>query len=97
MTAFQFASNAITGSVPSEIGQLGEMMFLNLLENPGLSGTIPEELYELTKMKMMGWGGFHAGPKSSFSGTISTNIGKLSDLLRLSVGGGDMVSLCLLW
>ena len=79
-------ASGFTGNIPSEIGNLDRRLGnLRLSENK-LTGTIPEELYELTRLSFLDLQkNYHEEDKPDYglSGTISTNVGKLTDLISL--------------
>jgi len=65
--------NQLTGSIPSELASMADILDVRLHFNP-LTGTIPEEIYDmvtLTRLDLY---------DCQISGTISTSIAKLSNL-----------------
>ena len=73
-------SNRLRGIIPTEIGNLGSLTYLELSDN-GLSGAIPTEIGNLTKLTYL----YLA--TNRLSGIIPTEIGnltKLTDLCDLS-------------
>ena len=69
-------SNNLTGTIPTELGQLSSLTQLWLSENQ-LSGSIPAELGNLTSLTWL-W-----LSKNQLSGTIPTELGQLSSLTQL--------------
>ncbi|CAJ1939941.1 unnamed protein product [Cylindrotheca closterium] len=68
----------LTGHMPSEIGLLTHLTYLNLFQN-ALTGRIPTEIGKLTSLKAV----FFAGNR--LTGQIPSEIGELSSLTRLSL------------
>jgi hypothetical protein len=67
--------NPLVGPIPSEIGQLQKLNFMNIGGNPSLYGTVPTELGRLTALEWLGlW-------DSSYVGTIPTVLGQLTAAL----------------
>lgn len=79
---FSVGFTLVTGSLPSEVAQLGKIRRFDL-NNAALSGTIPEELYlgpyPDGLALIMGY--------NNFTGTISTNIGRLEPFGFLHFSG----------
>ncbi len=52
VTSLNLEDNGLSGNIPSELGQLGQLEMLNLASNK-LEGELPEELGNLTNIKAM--------------------------------------------
>ncbi|KAG7977994.1 hypothetical protein I3843_05G060900 [Carya illinoinensis] len=52
MTSIDLSSNQLTGSIPSEIGELSQLLFLNLSDN-SLTGSIPISFQNLRSMESL--------------------------------------------
>ncbi|KAK3238129.1 hypothetical protein CYMTET_51837 [Cymbomonas tetramitiformis] len=72
--------NRLTGTVPTELGELTGMSDMYLALNR-LTGTVPTELGELTRMTML-W--LHS---ISLTGTVPTELGELTRMTSLSACG----------
>eukprot|EP01018_Ginkgo_biloba_P008528 Gb_21974 [translate_table: standard] len=79
LSMLSFASNHIEGKIPQQIGNLTNLIFLNLSENL-FSGTIPSELKGLQKLERL----FLANNK--LDGGIPSEIGELKYLGLLDLG-----------
>lgn len=81
MDKLSFMMTGLTGTLPSEIGHLSDLSILYLASGDHfpltLSGTIPREIYQLTKLQQLMMNSHR------FSGTISTEIGLLTNLVTL--------------
>ena len=93
-TTINLQSNSLEGSLPSEIGMLLSLTFLDLDFNL-INGTIPSEIGMLSSLY---WLYLH---QNSITGTIPTEIGMLSSLERLvlydnSITGTIPTELCTL-
>ena len=76
----------LIGTIPSEISKLSRLITLSIGDSPGLSGSIPEEMFDgLTNLVMFGFQGL------SLTGTISTRIGLLSHLDTLFLEENELV------
>jgi hypothetical protein len=64
----------ISGTIPSEIGLLGRTLRDIRLDYTSMTGTIPEEIYQLTFLNRLDL--YDAG----FNGTISTMVGQFTTL-----------------
>ena len=73
----------LTGTIPSELGNLTKLKALSLSDNQ-LSGTIPTELGNLAKLTKLFLGG------NELSGSIPTELGSLSELTKLFLGGNEL-------
>ena len=79
VTELDLDNNNLTGMLPSEIGDLTNLIDLYLDDN-SLSGAIPSEIGNLTSLVELSLGG-------NFTGAIPTEIGNLTILEELSLGG----------
>ncbi|WP_423917428.1 Ig-like domain-containing protein [Candidatus Poriferisodalis sp.] len=77
------ASNALSGSIPTELGNLTNLRTLELPSN-ALSGSIPTELGDLTNLRYLRLSG------NELSGLIPTQIGNLTDLRTLWLHGNQL-------
>jgi len=84
-TSLQLHSSSLTGTIPTEIGLLTELMSLYLHENPGLTGTIPTEFGRLTKM-----GSLAFGVNPGLTGTIPTELGRLTAMTGFYMQRSDL-------
>lgn len=83
LDSFTLFQTQLTGSVPSEIGALTNLVELGLSEVPGLTGTFPTEMYQLTNLQfLIMTGGQIEGP---LDGGHVHLIGQLSNLRELQV------------
>jgi len=72
------SGNRLSGSIPSEIGQLVNLVSLYLFDNQ-LSGTIPAELGQLTRLSALDLSG------NQLSGSIPPELGQLARLSGLDL------------
>ena len=75
-------NSRITGTLPSEVGLLSNLLDL-VLSSTSLKGTIPEELYSLDQLQDLKLDG------CNFTGTISTQIAKMTGLQNLFLAGNS--------
>ena len=73
----------MSGSIPTEIGDLANLAVLNLGGN-SLSGSIPTEIGDLANLTRLYLGG------NSLSGSIPTQIGDLTELKTLVLGDNSL-------
>ena len=75
--------NYLIGELPSELGDLGKLNFLNLRIN-AISGEIPSELGDLSQLKslVLGW--------NDLSGKIPSELGDLSNLETMYLYGNNL-------
>ena len=78
VTRLIFPYNSLTGTIPTELGNLTSLTFLDLSRN-SLTGSIPSELGDLKSLTILDLG------LNSLSGTIPTKFGNLSNLTYLSL------------
>jgi Leucine-rich repeat (LRR) protein len=76
-------SNSLTGSIPTELGNLSNLTILSLSSND-LTGTIPTELGNLSNLTSLYL------YSNELTGTIPTELGNLSNLSYLSLGNNDL-------
>jgi Leucine-rich repeat (LRR) protein len=72
---------SFSGSIPSAIGQLTHLWYLDLSDND-LSGDLPRALGDLSNMTWLDLGG------NAFTGPIPSELGGLANLLGLNLWGG---------
>ncbi len=78
VTELSLGERGLTGEIPTELGSLANLHFLNLSENQ-LMGEIPAELGNLSKLRWLGvWG-------NQLTGEIPTELGDLSNLEVLAL------------
>mmetsp|Transcript_4608 Transcript_4608/g.8543 ORF Transcript_4608/g.8543 Transcript_4608/m.8543 type:complete len:395 (-) Transcript_4608:107-1291(-) len=77
-------NNNFTGSIVSDISNLRTIKSL-YLDNNELSGEVPEALYDLTDLTTL-----RLGNNTGLAGIVSTNIGKLSNLIRFNAANTSM-------
>ena len=78
-------SNALTGTIPDQIGVLAELTWLYLYDN-ALTGTIPARLGGLAKAGYLGLS------TNRLSGTIPTELEDLPALVELYLRGNPTLS-----
>ena len=83
VTALYLSSNRLSGSIPTELGNLTNLTHLNLSDNR-LSGSIPTELGNLTNLTRLGLS------SNSLSGSIPTEIGNLTNLTLLDLSRNSL-------
>ncbi len=76
-------SNSLSGSIPTEIGNLTNLISL-YLGNNSLSGSIPTEIGNLTNLRNLGLS------NNSLSGSIPTEIGNLTNLISLWLSNNNL-------
>ncbi|MBO1350644.1 MAG: putative Ig domain-containing protein, partial [Hormoscilla sp. GUM202] len=83
VTAIDLPSNSLSGTLPSSLGDLGNLQELDLSEND-LSGTLPSSLGDL--------GNLHALdlPSNSLSGTLPSSLGDLGNLQQLDLSDNSL-------
>ena len=81
---FDFSSNMMSGTVPTQVGNLRAYSF-DARNAVFLSGTIPAELCEVTNMTRLQWG------NTRVSGTLPADLGKLQNMkFDVSLAGTQM-------
>jgi Leucine-rich repeat (LRR) protein len=76
-------SNKLSGTIPSELGQLSKLVYL-ILNNNHLTGTIPSVLGQLSKLEFLY---LH---NNQLTGTIPSEIGQLSNLAGLILADNQL-------
>ena len=72
--------NNLKGTLPRDLPYLNQLERLNLTRNPGLTGTLPPEIGELTFLKVLDL------YDNSFEGTIPTSFGNLVEITSFRPG-----------
>ena len=80
------SDNKISGSIPSEIGNLTTLTSLNLSSN-NITGSIPAELGNLTNLTNLDLG------NNDLTGSMPDELGKLSKLESLDISGNKLSGL----
>jgi Leucine-rich repeat (LRR) protein len=75
--------NQLTGSIPSEIGNLTNLTYLNLSNNQ-LSGSIPSEIGNLTNLTTLGLG------SNQLTGSIPPEMWNLTNLTQLGLDDNQL-------
>ena len=83
VTLISLSSNGLSGSIPSELGNLTNLTRLYLIAN-NLSGSIPPELGNLTKLTWLFLN------SNSLSGSIPSELDNLSNLERLYLNANSL-------
>ena len=81
--SYYYWGNNLSGSIPAELGNLGDLIFLDLGLND-LTGSIPAELGNLRKLKVLSLS------KNKLSGPIPESLGNLTKLETLSLFGNGL-------
>ncbi len=77
-------SHGLSGSIPSSLGRLTNLMWLSLSYSQRLTGPIPSSLGDLADLQVL------ALQSSSLTGSIPSSLGNLTDLLALALHGNDL-------
>ena len=83
VTEISLESNNLSGTIPSEIGNLTNLENLRLFENE-LTGSIPGEIYTLTNLFALKL------EQNKLQGPISADIGNLVNLTSLTLGQNEL-------
>ena len=83
VTRLALNDRGLSGTIPSELGSLGELRWLMLHDNR-LSGTIPSELGSLTNLTLL-W-----LSNNRLDGQIPTELGGLPNLVQLNLNTNDL-------
>ena len=83
VTRLSIANNSLTGTIPSELGNLADLSYLYLGAN-SLNGNIPKELGNLTNLSYL-----HIG-NNSLSGSIPKELGNLTKLTGIYLFSNDL-------
>ncbi|VAH08569.1 unnamed protein product [Triticum turgidum subsp. durum] len=84
VTSLRLSSANMQGTLSDSIGQLGQLMFLDLSFNSGLSGTIPASIGNLGKLTTLILAG------CSFSGDIPKELGNLLQMTFLALNSNKL-------
>ena len=79
-TVGYFVGNGLTGSLPSELGALSRLRWLEVVGNTGLTGPIPAELGGLTNLESL------TLQANWLTGSIPAELGRLTNLRELLLG-----------
>ena len=83
VSGLEIVNNSLSGPIPPELGQLTDLIRLDLGEN-GLSGPIPSEIGQMTNLSNLDLG------ENRLSGPIPSEIGQMTNLSNLDLRGNDM-------
>ena len=83
VTELLFYANQLTGTIPTGVGQLTELTYLDLGNNE-LTGTIPAALGQLTELTDLYLRG------NELTGTIPTQLGQLAELTHLRLDNNQL-------
>ncbi len=83
VTVLIFHGNNLTGTIPSELGNLSSLTSLHLDGN-SMTGTIPKELGNLSNLSELDLA------DNNLTGTIPSELGNLSSLTWLDLGGNAL-------
>jgi Leucine-rich repeat (LRR) protein len=83
VTEIRLADKGITGSIATEVGLLSSLLHLDISNNK-VTGTIPEEIYDISGLKQIFL--YH----NKLEGTISTNIGNLRSITHYHVSNNQL-------
>jgi len=80
----ELVQNNLIGKIPNDIGDFGELEYLRLSHNPGLTGEIPSSICNLTNLSKL-----HLS-NNSLTGSIPENIGNLVKLRQLLLQSNNL-------
>jgi len=83
ITELHLQENNLSGSIPSELGNMNNLLILELTTNQ-LTGPIPAEIWNLTNLAYLHFGG------NQLTGLIPPEIGNLTNLTTLVLGGNQL-------
>ena len=84
VTGLELDAKGLTGEVPGELGGLDQLRRLSLSSNLRLSGTLPEELGDLTNLQSLDI------THTQLTGEIPASFGQLDQLYRLSLHDNEL-------
>ncbi|KAG6409420.1 hypothetical protein SASPL_127459 [Salvia splendens] len=84
VTSLELSSMGLTGKMSGDIGQLNELLSLDLSNNLGLTGTISPQLGNLKKLAILMLSG------CSFVGSIPSELGSLPELTFLALNFNNL-------
>ena len=82
VTGLNLSFNSLSGTIPTELGDLTALQTLNFANNSGLTGGIPTQLGSLTALRTL-----DLSNNSGLTGGIPTELGDLTALEYLDLGG----------
>jgi hypothetical protein len=83
LRGLSLGSNQLSGSIPSELGNLTELKLFNVYNNQ-LSGNIPEELGDLTKLEYLILG------RNPLDGQLPQSLLNLKNLYEFHINGTNV-------
>jgi hypothetical protein len=86
VTEIDLFNNQLTGTIPSELGNLSNLLTLRLHRNQ-LSGNIPVELGNLANLQVI------LLEFNQLTGTIPTQLGNLANLINLDLQGNQLTGI----
>ena len=81
--SLDFRFDKLTGTIPTQFGQLNQLTYLNFFDND-LSGSIPDEISGLSNLRLLDF------RNSQLNGAIPTQFGQLNQLTFLNFGSNDL-------
>jgi len=84
VTGLNLYTNNLTGTIPSEIGDLTKLENLELSNNPQLTGSIPVEIGLLTKLKVFN------SYSTNFTGSLPVELTQITTLERIVLDGNNL-------
>jgi hypothetical protein len=79
VTSLNMSNNNLNGSLPASIRQLTHLLYINISQNPNLSGPIPAEIGGMINLRELSL------DDNSLSGPIPSTLGQLSNLTYLTL------------